>query len=151
MRAAPALFMAALAGMAVLAYRETAANLEARGVRTGFGFLREEAGFAIGEFVPLPAFDGPGASFAVGAVVLAATGLLLRLTIPSLQSGAGRRVVWLMSSASLAIVATLLAAGSASLRFVDRDRFRQYRRGQRGRDRDRKRARPGRRARAAVP
>jgi general L-amino acid transport system permease protein len=119
MRAAPALFMAALAGMAVLAYRETAANLEARGVRTGFGFLREEAGFAIGEFVPLPAFDGPGASFAVGAVVLAATGLLLRLTIPSLQSGAGRRVVWLMSSASLAIVATLLAAGSASLRFVD--------------------------------
>lgn len=119
MRAAPALFMAALAGVAVFAYRETAANLEARGVRTGFGFLGEEAGFAIGEFVPLPAFDGPGASFALGAVVLAATGLLLRLTIPSLQVGAGRRVLWLVSSASLAIVATLLAAGSASLRFVD--------------------------------
>ena len=39
MKAAPALFLAALAALAVAGYQETAANLEARGVRTGFGFV----------------------------------------------------------------------------------------------------------------
>ena len=119
MKAAPALFLAALAALAVAGYQETAANLEARGVRTGFGFLGQEAGFAIGEFVPLPVFDGSGAAFALGAIGLAAAGLLLRLTVPSLQTGTGRRVVWLLSSTSFAVVLTLLAAGAASLRFVD--------------------------------
>jgi general L-amino acid transport system permease protein len=119
MRAAPALFMAALAGLGFLAYRQTADTLEARGVRTGFGFLDQEAGFAIGEALPLPALGGPGASFATGAIVLAALALVVRLVVPSLQTGPGRRLTWLLSCASLAVVVGLLAAGSASLRFVD--------------------------------
>lgn len=119
MKAAPALFLAALTALAIVGYQETAANLEARGVRTGFGFLGQEAGFAIGEFVPLPAFGGSGAGFATGAIALAAIGLLLRLTVLPLQTGMGRRILWLLSSASLVVVLTLLAAGSVSLRFVD--------------------------------
>ena len=119
MKAAPALFLAALTVLAIVGYQETAANLEARGVRTGFGFLGQEAGFAIGEFVPLPAFDGSGATFAIGAIALAAIGLLLRLAVRPLQTGVGSRILWLLSTASLVVVLTLLAAGSASLRFVD--------------------------------
>jgi general L-amino acid transport system permease protein len=36
----------------------TLENLRARGIATGFGFLDNEAGFAIGETLPLPLFQG---------------------------------------------------------------------------------------------
>jgi general L-amino acid transport system permease protein len=119
MKAAPALLVAVLAGLAVVVYRQTAGNLEARGVRTGFGFLGQEAGFAIGEFVPLPALGGSGASFAVGAIGLAAASLVLRLSVPSLRAGTTGRVLRLLPWASLAIVFVLLVTGATSVRFVD--------------------------------
>ena len=56
--------------IAVAAYlvHNTLANLEARSIRTGFGFFEQEAGFAIGEspFMEYQASDSYGKAFVVG-------------------------------------------------------------------------------------
>jgi general L-amino acid transport system permease protein len=56
--------------IAVAAYlvHNTLANLEARSIRTGFGFFEQEAGFAIGEspFMAYQASDSYGKAFVVG-------------------------------------------------------------------------------------
>ena len=56
--------------IAVAAYlvHNTLANLEARSIRTGFGFFEQEAGFAIGEttFIDYQASDSYGRAFVAG-------------------------------------------------------------------------------------
>jgi general L-amino acid transport system permease protein len=48
------LVLAALVYAGVLIFRNTIANLRQRGIASGFGFLGNEAGFRIGETVPIP-------------------------------------------------------------------------------------------------
>ena len=48
------LMLAGMIYLGVLIFRNTLANLDQRGIATGFGFLANEAGFAIGETLPIP-------------------------------------------------------------------------------------------------
>ena len=53
-----ALAIGFLVMMALVIYKNTLANLAKRGIKTGFSFLTNEAGFAIGETTALPLFQG---------------------------------------------------------------------------------------------
>ncbi|MCL4188109.1 MAG: ABC transporter permease subunit [Rhodobacteraceae bacterium] len=96
----------ALLGGAAAIYAGASARLAARGVGTGFGFLLQEAGFAIGETLPilLPS-DAGGWAFV--ALLLAAAG---GLAMPLLAGGTAAR-----RGAALGFLALLGAGGMAAL------------------------------------
>jgi general L-amino acid transport system permease protein len=77
-----ALAAAAVGAMAWFLISNTAANLEARRIASGFGFLSREAGFEIGEslFLSYSASDSYARALAVGlanTIVVAAIGIVL--------------------------------------------------------------------------
>ncbi len=92
------LLFGVLAALAYAAYRGTADNLARRGIATGFGFLWNEAGFAIGEIVPLPVLAGGGVTVFVGllgaALAIGAARLALRAA-PRPIAHAARVLGWL--------------------------------------------------------
>lgn len=100
----PLLLALALAAAAYTAQRLTAAFAE-RGATTGFGFLSREAGFAIGEVIPLPLLEGGGATFVALLLFAGALAALLRLLVPPAR--AGRR--WTLGL-TLVAIACLLGA-----------------------------------------
>ncbi|MDH4249254.1 MAG: ABC transporter permease subunit [Deltaproteobacteria bacterium] len=81
----------------VIIFRNTFANLETRGISSGFKFLNNEAGFLISEALPVPLLEGPLLLFlaAVGA------GLLGVVVLKRYQTRRGERIgdrsplVWL--------------------------------------------------------
>lgn len=92
-------FAIALVAVAWLAYRTTADNLARRRIGVGFGFLSREAGFSLGEMLPLPVPDGRFGLFALSLVAAA-------LVAAALKGLAGR----LGSGGALAIGAALCLA-----------------------------------------
>ncbi|MBK1668307.1 amino acid ABC transporter permease [Rhodovibrio sodomensis] len=62
------LILGGIIALAAYLVHNTLVNLEARSIRTGFGFFEQEAGFAIGEstFIDYRASDSYGKAFAVG-------------------------------------------------------------------------------------
>ena len=52
------IMLGGLLWVAFTMYQNTLANLEKRGIGSGFGFLKNEAGFNIGETAPLPVLQG---------------------------------------------------------------------------------------------
>ncbi|MDR3044096.1 MAG: ABC transporter permease subunit [Desulfovibrio sp.] len=83
-------FQAAMLGgflwLAASMYRNTLENLRTRGIGSGFGFLRSEAGFRIGEVTGLPL---PQGGFLYFLLSLAAGLLLSRLVARRLAPGRG--------------------------------------------------------------
>lgn len=61
--------LAAFLWVAITAYRNTLANLQSRGITSGFKFLQNEAGFRIGETTPLPLPHGGVLWFLLSLVV----------------------------------------------------------------------------------
>ncbi|TAL77921.1 MAG: amino acid ABC transporter permease [Burkholderiaceae bacterium] len=63
------LLLAAVAGVAWFLVSNTLANLASRNITTGFGFLHQEAGFAIGEsLIPYTSADTYGRAIIVGLI-----------------------------------------------------------------------------------
>jgi len=80
-------FTLALATVAWLAFRTTADNLARRRIGVGFGFLDREAGFSLGEFLPLPVPDARFGWFTMSIVATAAAAAVLRRLAGALGSG----------------------------------------------------------------
>jgi general L-amino acid transport system permease protein len=118
-RLAAAIFLTGAAALALFVYRRATDGLEARGVRTGFGFLWQEAGLAIGQVIPLPVLIGPSAAFAIGALLLTAASLLLPVLTPSLWKGGAVNAMRWAGAAGFVVLAILLASGTATLSFMD--------------------------------
>ena len=103
---------AAVLGLAGIVVSNTAANLEARHIASGFGFLRREAGFEIGERFLLT-YDSADTYLRALAVGLANTLKVAALGIV-LATGLGTALAFLRLSGN----ALLRATGAAYVEFV---------------------------------
>lgn len=87
------LIVAVVAGLVVWLAHNTVANMQARGIRTGFGFLWETAGFDIGEsLIDYQSFDPYWRAFLAGllnTLRVAVVGIVLATVLGALL-GAGR-------------------------------------------------------------
>lgn len=112
------LLLGVVAATAYAIYRSTTENLARRGIATGFAFLWSEAGFAIGEIVPLPMLSRDAAIFIAvllsAALVIGAARLALR-TAPGAMGRAARALGWL-AMACIGAAAGVVALGD--LRFL---------------------------------
>jgi general L-amino acid transport system permease protein len=111
------LLIAALLVAAGLLYRETSASLAARVIATGFGFLSREAGFAIGEVLPVPVVSGSATGFltilSACAVAGGAVQLLWRWSAPAAT------VLKLAMLVCLAGVLMLVGTGRVEVGFAE--------------------------------
>ncbi len=106
-----------LVGGAYLVYVAATARLESHGIGTGFGFLLQEAGFAIGETVPIPVPVGSGAWL----FSLLAFGALAGFGARALVGGGDAgwpRVAGTAAMVLLAAAAVLAASGRAGIAWV---------------------------------
>ena len=86
-----------LLAAAFLVYAGATARLSARGIGTGFGFLFQEAGFAIGETLPIPIPEGGCAWLFLALCAAGIAGLLIR----TLAGGTGLHWPWLAGGVGL--------------------------------------------------
>lgn len=94
--------LAGVIALAVYLVSNTMANLEQRSIRTGFGFLQQEAGFSIGEttFITYEASNSYGRAFATGVLNtlrVAALGILLATIIGTVMGIARLSRNWLIA------------------------------------------------------
>jgi general L-amino acid transport system permease protein len=82
-----AVILLVLAGLLVIV-RNTLSNLEARGISSGFAFLRNEAGYDISEVVPIPQLQG-GFLYSLISLIV---GILIVVTIARVQSAKGQSI-----------------------------------------------------------
>lgn len=80
-------FALAVAALVWLVYRTTTDNLSRRRIGVGFGFLNREAGFTLGEILPLPVPDVRFAWFALSMVIVIAVAAVLRRLAATLGHG----------------------------------------------------------------
>lgn len=106
--------VATLAGSAYLVYAGASGILQARGIGTGFSFLSNEAGFAIGEKMPIPILGGQAAGFASLLCVVGLGGLLAKVAASGLSSWQNRALTWWVLSC-LALLCILLLTRLAQL------------------------------------
>lgn len=109
--------IAVLLAGAYFAYAGASGILAARGIGTGFSFLRNEAGFAIGEKMPIPILGGPASLFAALLVLAAILGLGVKLVAAGI-SPRKNHVLTLCVLACLALLCTLLLTRSAQLDWI---------------------------------
>lgn len=97
--------------LAVYLVSTTMANLEQRGIRSGFGFLNNEAGFRIGEtLIPYSASDSYARAFLVGVlntVYVSALGIVLATIIGIVVGIARLSRNWLIARLASAFVETV--------------------------------------------
>ena len=99
---------AALIGLAVLAWDNAAANMEARGVPMGFGFWNETAGFEVNQaLIPFSALSTYGRAFWVGlanTLLVAAISIALATPLGFAVGLARLSPNWLLSRLALVYV-----------------------------------------------
>ena len=87
---------------AYIIFQNTLTNLEERGISSGFGFLKNEGGFGIGETPPVPLWEGGFQQF-----IYALTGGLLAAFLLNLWSKRSGRILgentWLVSLVILVV------------------------------------------------
>ena len=81
-----AVVLVLLLGAVVMIFRNTFANLQERGISSGFGFLANEAGFGIGETMAIPRFEGGFAYFMAALLV----GLVCVFALHRYEAAQGR-------------------------------------------------------------
>ncbi|MGH6793478.1 MAG: ABC transporter permease subunit, partial [Methyloceanibacter sp.] len=93
--------IAAVLGLAAYLVYNTMSNLEARSIRSGFGFLEQEAGFYIGEHpISFKASDSYGRAFVVGilnTLRVAVIGIVLATLIGTVVGIARLSKNWLIA------------------------------------------------------
>jgi general L-amino acid transport system permease protein len=103
-----ALLAAALIGLAVLAWRNAVANMQARGVPMGFGFWNETAGFDINQsLIPYSALSTYGRAFWVGllnTLLVGAVSIVLATPLGFAVGLARLAPNWLLSRIALVYV-----------------------------------------------
>jgi len=102
------LVLAAVAGLAWFLVSNTLANLAARNISTGFGFLREEAGFAIGEslldYAPADSYGRAILAGLLNTLRVSAAGIVLATLLGSVLGIARLSGNWLAARVAGAYV-----------------------------------------------
>jgi general L-amino acid transport system permease protein len=105
------LLIALVVALGAFLVSNTLANLEERQIRTGYGFLGEEAGFFIGEtLIPYDAANSYGRAFIVGlinTIRVAVLGVVLATILGTLVGIARLSKNWLIARLASAYVETL--------------------------------------------
>ncbi|MBI4082456.1 MAG: ABC transporter permease subunit [Candidatus Lambdaproteobacteria bacterium] len=105
-----AVVLAGAVGAGFVIFQNTLTNLRQRGISSGFGFLRNEAGFGIAEVVPIPRLEGGFLAF-----MAAALGGLLVVILLAWVAGRRRRPLWSSGWGMAASLALLLLLPGAVL------------------------------------
>ncbi|MFO0997379.1 MAG: amino acid ABC transporter permease [Alphaproteobacteria bacterium] len=105
------LLIAGVVALGVYLVSNTLANLEQRQIRTGYGFLDDEAGFFIGEsLIPFDAADSYGLAFLVGllnTIRVAVIGIVLATALGTLIGIARLSRNWIVAKLASVYVETL--------------------------------------------